>query len=222
MTRPGTGAGLHQLLFGGATALTLVGVVLAATRPEWLVTPLQAAVQGAGPAAPLVYLLLCIVAAPAHLCGLLGALSLVVWPLPAALGLTFVGTLLGSLLTGLALARLGGSAERFRAAWPAWLRRLDGQVERRAIVIGLLARLAIGSGAVLEAFFYLTGYSQRAYLISLGLGTALWTLQALLGVTLLHRLVQVSPGLSGLFALLPLLLVGGAVLLRRRQQRGRA
>lgn len=41
------------VLTGLASAVTLLGVVLAVARPEWLAAPLQAAVQQSGPFAPL-------------------------------------------------------------------------------------------------------------------------------------------------------------------------
>lgn len=214
-----TPAGVGPALTLAAAGLTLAGVVLAVTQPAWLTEPLQTAVRGAGGAAPAVYVLLCVLAAPFHLSGVLGALSTVTWPLPVALALTFSGTLLGALFTALVLSRIGRSVETYRASWPAWLGRLAAGVRRRAIPVGLLARLALGPGLALEAFFVLTGYTRRQYLITLLLGTALWTAQTLVGVTLLRELVRVSPGLAGLFAASPL--VVGAALLALRRARGR-
>ncbi|WP_216322235.1 hypothetical protein [Deinococcus aestuarii] len=167
----------------------------------------------------MVYVLLCVLAAPFHLSGVLGALSTVTWPLPAALGLTFLGTLLGALLTAWLLSRAHPPAQGYRAAWPGWFGRLAAQVQRRAVLTGVLARLALGSGAALEAFFVLTGYTRRQYLVTAVLGTALWTLQALLGVTLLRELAKASPGLAALFALLPPLTVAALLALRRARQR---
>ncbi len=45
------------------------------------------------------FVLLCVVAAPAHLCGVLVALSVLVWPVPVTAALSFTGTLLGCLAT---------------------------------------------------------------------------------------------------------------------------
>src|SRR3712207_7466156 len=49
----------------------------------------------------------CVVAAPAHLSGVLVALSVLVWPLPVAAALSYVGTLLGCLATLGALSAAG-------------------------------------------------------------------------------------------------------------------
>ena len=204
-----------RVLTLAAAGLTLVGIVLAAVQPAWLTGSLEAAVGRADGAAPLVYLLLCMVAAPTHLSGVVVALSTLTWPLGVALSLSFAGTLLGGLLTASALVRLGGGAQTYRASWPGWLQRLAAGVRQRSLQVGLMARLALGSGAALEAFFVLTGYTRRQYLVSAVLGTALWAAQTLFGVTLLHRLIEVSPGLAVIAAALPLLLVAGGILLRR-------
>lgn len=205
------------LLTGFSSALTLVGVVLAVTRPAWLTAPLQEAVQGGGALAPLVYVGLCALAAPLHLSGVLVALSAVTWPLWQALGLSFLGVTLGGALGFALLARAGGAALRSRAAWPAWLRRLADGVDRRRLPAGMIARVALGSGLALEAFFVLTGCPRGVYAVVLVLGSALYVTQTILGVTVLHALLHSSPGLAGVFALSPLLLAGAAVLLRRRR-----
>lgn len=202
--------------------LTLGGVALAVVRPPWLTDALEAAVQGAGTAAPLVYTLLCALAAPLHLNGVLVALSSVIWPLPLALTLSFVGSLLGSVVTALLLARVGGAALRQQGGWPAWLRRLAAGVSRRPVPVGLLARVAIGSGMALEAFYVLTGYTRRQYLLVTGLGLLVWVTQALVGVTVLRELFKVSSGLAILVALVPLLTVALALSLRRRSKGGPA
>lgn len=207
------------MLAGLASALMVLGVVLAVTRPAWLTAPLQVAVESAGSAAPLVFVLLCALTAPLHLNGVLVAFSLLIWPLELAWPLSFTGSLLGCVLTAYLLSRAGGAALRQRRGWPAWLERLAWQVTRRPWLIGLAARLGIGSGLALEAFFLLTGYTRWQYLGVTALGLALWTTQALLGVTLLHRLLVVSPGLAGGVAAAPLLLLGGALLARRVRRR---
>lgn len=203
-----------------ATALTLLGVVLAAAQPTWLTGPLREAVEGTGSAAPVVYVLLCALAAPLHLCGLLGALSTVTFGLGEALGLTFVGTLLGGVLTYLALVRLRLPVAQHPATWPVWLGRLAAGVARRPVPVGLVARLALGSGAALEAFFLLTGYAWRTYLLCAVLGTALWSAQAILGVTALRELSTVSGAWALGFAALPLLMVAGLAALRARRRAG--
>lgn len=205
-----------------AAALTLLGVVLAATQPAWLTGPLRSAVEGAGPAAPVVYILLCALAAPLHLCGLLGALSTVPFGLGAALGLTFLGTLLGGTLTFLALLRMRLPVNQYRPMWPAWLGRLASGVERWPVPVGLLARLALGSGVALEAFFLLTGYAWRLYLVCAVVGTALWSAQTIVGVRVLRELSQGSGGLALVLATAPLLLVAAVVALRSRAVRRQA
>ncbi|BDP43955.1 hypothetical protein DAETH_39240 (plasmid) [Deinococcus aetherius] len=197
-----------------STLLTLLGVAVAVVRPEWLTGALEGAVREAG-TAPLVYTLLCALAAPFHLNGVLVALSSVIWPLPVALTLSFVGSLLGSVLTAGLLARLGGAAPSPGNGWPAWFRRLSAGVARRPLVVGVLARAALGTGMALEAFFVLTGYTRRQYLLVTTLGLLVWVTQALVGVMVLHELFRVSPGLAVLAALAPLLVVALAVRLRR-------
>lgn len=205
------------VLAAASALLTLGGVALAVVRPAWLTGALDAAVQGAGVAAPLVYTLLCALAAPFHLGGALVALSSVIWPLPLALTLSLAGTLLGNVLTAALLTRVGGVALRQQGGWPAWLRRLAAGVTRRPFLIGLLARVAIGSGMALEAFYVLTGYTRHQYLMVTALGTAIWVTQALMGVTVLRDLFEVSSGQAVLAALGPLLIVALAVGLRRRR-----
>lgn len=206
------------LLTGAASALTLVGVILAVVGPAWLTGPLQALVGGAGAAAPVVYVLLCALAAPLHLGGVLVALSPLTFSLPLAIMLSFLGLLLGNGMTFALLARLGGAAPRRRSAWPGLLQRLALQVDRRPLVAGLVARLALGCGAALEGFFLASGYARRTYLMALLIGAALYAIQTVLGVTLLHALLKAAPGLAGVFALSPLLLVGLAALGQRRRK----
>ena len=208
-----------SVLTGAATVLTLVGAVLAVTRPEWLTQPLTETVSHAGLAAPLVYMLLCTLAAPLHLGGVLVALSPLTFPLAQAIGLSWVGLLLGNLLTYAALSRVSGAALKQRSAWPALLQRLALQVDRRPVGVGVVARLALGCGGALETFFLATSYSRRTYLLVTVLGTAGFVTQAVLGVTLLHQLLKTAPALAGLLALSPLVLVGVATAagLKRRR-----
>lgn len=202
-------------LAAASTLLTLGGVALAVVRPPWLTEALWGAVQGAGAAAPLVYTLLCALAAPFHLNGVLVALSSVIWPLPVTFALSVAGSLLGNLLTAALLTRAAGAALRGRAGGPTWLARLSARVGRRPLVTGLLARVALGSGMALEAFYVLGGYTRRQYLLVTVPGTLLWVAQALVGVTVLRALAQVSPGLTLVAALVPLLTVALALGLRR-------
>ncbi len=206
---------IGQTLFLVAAGLTLVGVVLAAAQPLWLMRLLETSLQNAAGAAPLVYVLLCMVAAPLHLSGVVIELAPVTWSPGVVWSLSFTGTLLGGLITALILVRLGGSMAAYRASWPGWLQRLAAWVRRYPFQVGLAARLTLGSGAILEAFFVLTGYTRRQYFISAVLGTALWISQALFGEQLLGWLFETSPALVVLIATLPFLSFLGQVLLRR-------
>jgi hypothetical protein len=196
----------------------VLGVLLAVTRPPWLTLPLEAAVAQAGAAAPLAYVLLCALAAPLHLSGVLVALSSVIWPLWTALLLSFVGTLLGCVVTAVLLSRAGGAALQQQGNWPKWLQGLAVQVQRRPFAIGLLARVATGSGIALEAFYVVTGYTRRHYLGVTVLGLAVWVTQALLGLTALRALAQHSAGLAVAAALVPVLMLAAALAFRRQQQ----
>jgi hypothetical protein len=205
-----------QLLGALTTVLTLVGIVLATLQPAWLTGALNGAVQVSGAAAPLVYVLLCALTAPLHLTGLLVALSTVTWPAPVAWTLSFTGTLLGSVVTGAVLYRSGAVN---REGWPQWLIKLAASVARRPVLVAVMARLGLGTGAALEAFFVLTGYPWRRYLWLAALGCALWTTQALYGVVLLRAVAQASPLLAGLVAGAPLLLLAAFALQKKRLTR---
>ncbi len=103
------------------------------------------------------------------------------------------------------------------------LRRLSKQVAQRPVFIGIVARIAIGSGLALEAFYILTHYTRRQYLIVSVVGVAFWVTQALVGVIVLQSLSHVSPWLTVIVSLVaPLLgVVGMLVMHKRRQQRSR-
>lgn len=212
-------AGRVPLLELAALTIQLVGIVIAVQRPPWLTIPLQTTVESAGAAAPLVFVLLCVLAAPLHLTSLLVTLSSLFWSLPLAGALSFVGSVIGCVLTAALLARLGGATLQQRAASRSWLRRLASQVARRPLRIGLLARIALGSGLALEAFYLIGGYTRRQYLVVTLLGLAIWVAQTLVGVTVLRALVQTSPWLAILFALLPVLTVLPLLGLRQSRQR---
>lgn len=205
-----------QILGVLTTVLTLVGITLAVLQPAWLTGALKAAVQTSGAPAPLVYVLLCALTAPLHLTGLLVALSTVMWPTPVAWTLSFIGTLLGSVVTGAALYRAGALNQD---GWPRWLIHLSASVARRPLLVALMARLSLGTGAALEAFFVLTGYPWRRYLWLTVLGCALWTTQALYGVVLLRAAAQASPLLAGLLVAAPMLLLAAAAFQKRRIHR---
>jgi hypothetical protein len=194
------------LLTAGALLLTAAGVVLAVLQPPWLTDPLRDAVLGAGAAGPVVFVLLCVLVAPLHLTGLLTALSVVVWPLPVAAGLSFVGGVLGCVLTAAVLARTGVR----RATLPPWLQRLAGRVARRPLLVGTGVRFVLQAGVAVEAFYLLTGYTRRRYLIVTAVGYGLYVAQAMLGIVALTALVQVAPWAGVLLVAVPLV-VGGAV-----------
>lgn len=205
----------------GAVALLIMGIIIAVLQPAWLTVPLQAAVENAGPAAPLVFVLLCALAAPLRLNGMLVAVSSVLWPLPVAGALSFTGSLLGCVLTAGLLSRWGGAALQERVAEGRWLQRLAVKVAQRPVTVGLLARIGIGSGIALEAFYLLAGYTQQQYLLVTTIGVAVWVAQALVGVTVLHALLQVSPWLALVGSIVPVLLAAGVFALRHRRRSSR-
>jgi hypothetical protein len=208
-----------RLLTGAALAVTAAGVVLAVLQPPWLTEPLRDAVLGAGAAGPVVFVLLCVLAAPLHLTGLLTALSIVVWPLPVAAALSYAGGVLGCVVTAAALAGAGAHRSRGLDGWPGWLERLTGRVSRRPLLVGTTVRFLLQTGVAVEAFFLLTGYTRGRYLLVTAVGYALYVAQALLGIVALAALVRVSPWLGGLLAVLPLAAVGVVAVRRVRAQR---
>jgi hypothetical protein len=149
------------------------------------------------------------------------ALGLLVWPLPVAACLAYVGGLLGCVLTAALLARVGTRQARQRDGWPDWLERLAVRVSHRPLLVGLAVRFVLQSGVVVEAFYLLTGYSRRHYLIVTTVGYGLWLAQTLIGVTVLTAAVQVSPWLGALLVVGPLAVAGGALAPRRRSRRRR-
>jgi hypothetical protein len=206
-------------LFTAATFLiTLVGLVVAAIRPPQLVDALAAAVAGAGPVAPIAFVALCAVLAPFHLSGVLVVLSPLFWPISLAAALSFAGVLAGSLLTAALLARIGVTAWN-RDGWPGWLRRLSSQVARRPLLVGVAARLIMNTGIALEAFYLLTGYTRRQYLLVTTVGTLAWVIQTLIGVSVLSALIDISIWYGAALVvapLLPLLLIAVVTAWRRR------
>ena len=204
-----------QLLTAGALVLTTAGIVVAVLQPAWLTGPLHDTVVGAGPWAPALFVLLSVVAAPLHLSGLLTALSLLVWPLPEAVALSYLGGGLGCVLTAAVITRAGARRARQRDGWPGWLERLADRVGRRPLLVGLLVRLVLQSGLAVEAFFLLTGYSRRHYLIVTVAGFGFYLLQAVLGILALSALVRVAPWAGLLLVTVPVLVVLVAVARRR-------
>jgi hypothetical protein len=204
-------------------ALLLGSIVIAVLQPAWLTVPLHSAVENAGAAAPILFVLLCAIAAPLHLNGVLVALSTLFWPLPIAGALSFTGSVSGCVLSAVLLSRLTGAALERWSNGSTMLRRLSKQVAQRPVFIGIVARIAIGSGLALEAFYILTHYTRRQYLIVSVVGVAFWVTQALVGVIVLQSLSHVSPWLTVIVSLVaPLLgVVGMLVMHKRRQQRSR-
>src|SRR3712207_13789 len=121
----------------------------------------------------------CVVAAPAHLSGVLVALSVLVWPLPVAAALSYVGTLLGCLVTLGALSAAGAGRVAQTDAWPRSLQRLATRVARRPLLVGLSVRTLLQSGLAVEGFFLVTGYRRRDYAICTVVGLAVWLAQTL-------------------------------------------
>jgi hypothetical protein len=215
--RTGARARRNQVLAGAAMALMVTGLVLAAIQPPWLTEPLQAAVANAGAAAPLVFVVLTVLLVPLHLSGVLIVLSTVVWSLPVAWGLSFAGSVLGCVLTAVVLARAGATPDRSRDGWPPWLVRFSGRVGRRPYLVGIVTRVVLHSGIALEAFYLLTGYTRRQYLVTTSVGVAVWITQALTGVLVLTALAQISPVFAVLGIAVPIGLIGIPVLVRRRR-----
>lgn len=208
----------NRLLAGAAVAVTAAGIVLASLQPAWLTAPLQALVADAGVGAPVVFVLLCIVAAPAHLSGVLVALSVLVWPLPVAAALSYVGTLLGCVVTIAALAAAGAGSAVQVDTWPRSLQRLATRVARHPLLVGLSVRVVLQSGMAVEGFFLVTGYSRRNYLISTVVGQAIWLAQTLVGIAAVGALARVSPWMTLVLIVVPLAVVVGAVLVGRRRR----
>ncbi|MGL4178124.1 MAG: hypothetical protein ACRCSN_18870 [Dermatophilaceae bacterium] len=204
----------------GATVLMVVGVLLAAMSPPWLVDPMRAAVEASGPAAPVVFVLLNIALAPLHLNGVLIVMSTLFWSTPVAFALSFVGSFLGCLLTAWALVLAGTKPARQRDGWPAWLERLSHRVANRPYLVGIFARQMLHSGVALEAFYLLTGYTRRQYVVTTVVGVAIWIAQALLAVAVLRAALEVSPILGVASIMVPILILVVVGLVMRR--RGRA
>jgi len=137
------------LLPAASAALLAAGFVVVALEPPWLTGPLRAALEGAGPFAPAAVVALLAVLAPLHLNGVVVVLSPLFFPSPVAFALSFAGTLLGCVATYLVLARAGAVR---RGTWPGWLDRLAARVAHRPVLVGMLARVALGSGVAVEAF----------------------------------------------------------------------
>ena len=222
-THPTLSSAVQTRLFTAVTALvTVLGLIVSAMRPPALVDALEGAVASAGPGAPVAFVVLCAVLAPLHLSGVLVVMSLLFWPLPLAATLSVVGVLIGSVLTIVLLSRVGVST-RSRDGWPGWMQRLSTHVERRPLVVGFAARLMMNTGIALEAFYLLTGYTRRTYLLVTLAGTVAWVVQALIGVRAMTALLEISAwyGAALLVApLIPLLLMAAVAAWRRRAPTG--
>lgn len=207
----------RRLLPAAAVGATIGGVVVSAARPAWLTEPLQTAVLEAGAAGPVVYVALCAVTTALHLNGPLVVLSPLFWPFPVAAALSFVGGLIGCVGTAALLARAGAAPMRHRDRWPAWLEPISQRVARRPLLAGMAVRLVLDSGVAVEAFYLLTGYSRRHYLLVTTLGVAARVAQALIGVAALAALLAVSPWLGLAFVAAPAALLGAGIALHRRR-----
>ncbi len=205
-----------RILAGAALALTVAGIVVAVLEPPWLTGPLRDTVLAAGPASPVVFVVAYVVATPLHLGGVLTALSVLVWPIPVAAALSYVGGVLGCVLTAAVLARAGTRRARQRDGWPAWLERLADRVGRRPFLVGTAVRFVLQSGLAVEAFYLLTGYTRRRYLAVTAVGFGLYVVQAVLGIVALGALVRVSPWLGLLLVAVPLAAVPVVLAMRHR------
>lgn len=204
-----------QVLTAAALALTGVGVVVAVLEPPWLTGPLHDAVLDAGAVAPVLYVALCMVAAPLHLSGVLTSLAVLIWPLPVAVALSYTGGVLGCVATAALLVHTGTRRARQRDGWPAWLERLSDRVGRRPLLIGIAVRFVLQSGLAVEAFYLLTGYTRGRYLVATTIGFALYLAQAVLGIVALSALVRVSPWLGLLLIVVPIVTMAGVLAARR-------
>jgi hypothetical protein len=216
---PGSAEQQRMSVSDMVTAGLLLGsLVIAVLQPAWLTVPLRNLVEGAGAAAPVVFVLLCAITASLHLNGVLVPLSTLLWPLPIAGLLSFTGSLIGCILSAALLQRLSGESLGRWANRSALLRRLSAQVAQQPWLIGFFARVAIGSGIALEAFYLLTGYTRRQYLVVTVIGVGVWVMQSLVGVTVLQSLSQLSPWLAVAVSIVAPLL-GGAIMLLLRKGR---
>jgi hypothetical protein len=224
-TTPADGAARARrtrILTGAVLGLTVISVVLALTRPDWLVEPLRAAVAESGNLAPLTFVGLCALLAPLRLNRVLIVLSTLVWPLPVVGILSFVGSFVGCVLTATALARTGAAALAPPETWPTSLQPLATRVGRRPLIVGLIARVGVGSGLLLEGFYIVTGYTRRQYLVVTGAGLAIWVTMAILGITTSTTLLSISPWFILLLGVPPLFLGIGAGVRGIRRRRARA
>jgi hypothetical protein len=203
-----------QLLTGFAAVLMILSAVLAVTRPAWLLVPLQDFVASAGVFAPLVFVLLVVIATPFHTGEVLVVMSLLFWPFPFAFGLSIIGSVLGSLLTAVLFSKISGAGLQGREGWPPFLQRMASKVSQRPLLIGVIVRAALGTGTALEAFFAATNYSRVFYLVSSSVGIVLWVAQKLVGVVVARAAFEVSPWL-----LVGLLLTAATVVLMIRHFR---
>jgi hypothetical protein len=175
--------------------MIVISAVLAVLRPAWLIDPLQALVQSAGVFAPLVFMALVMATTPLHMSEVLIVMSLLIWSPPLAFGLSVGGSILGTFLTAALLSKIGGAMLHHREAWPPFLQRLADRVAQRPFLIGVMARVAVGTGTAMEAFFVATKYSKSQYLTASGVGIVLWVAQKLIGVIVARAAFQVSPWL---------------------------
>ncbi len=187
--------GKMQALTVLVALMMVISAVLAVFRPPWLLEPLQAVVQGAGVFAPLMFMALVSITTPLHASEVLVMMSILIWPLPSALGLSIIGAVAGSALSSVLISRLGGATLEQRNGWPPFLQQLATRVAQRPVLIGIFARVAFGTGLAIEAFFKTTGLSKAQYLIVSGVGITLWVAQKLIAVVVARAAFQFSPWL---------------------------
>jgi hypothetical protein len=175
--------------------LTVAGMALAVTKPDWLIGPLKTMIESAGIFGPVVYVVLVALAAPLHLSEVLVVLSAAIWDLPVAIGFSVIAGWLGAMLTAAVLARSAGGALAQRDNWPAFLRNLATRASKSPISTGLIARAAAGPGLAVEAFLMLSGYSKGQRWTVLFLGIPIWVAIRILDVYLIRFVMGISPWL---------------------------
>jgi hypothetical protein len=184
-----------QLVTALIGTLTVGGMVLAVTKPDWLVEPLKALIESAGVFGPVLYVVLVALAAPLHLSEVLVVLSAAIWDLPTAIGLSIIAGWLGAMFTAAVLARSAGGALAQRDNWPAFLNNLATRALKSPIQTGLIARAAAGPGLAVEAFLLLSGYSKSQRWTVLFLGIPIWVAIRILDVYLIRFIMGISPWL---------------------------
>ncbi|MGL5929348.1 MAG: hypothetical protein ACRCY8_10450 [Dermatophilaceae bacterium] len=203
---------LGRLRANGAAGLVLVlttaCILVAVIRPTWATEDLRQAIESAGTVAPVVFTVLCALAAPIHLSKLFVLIAPLIWTQPTAVALSLVGCATGCVATAVMLARAGAdNIRRHTDLGPRWLGTLTGQRDRRPLLVGILLRFFLGTGAAIEALLVAGRYGVLRYSVVTVSGLLLWIGFAQGGTALVASLVDRSPWFILLVASPPLLLV---------------